>query len=147
MANEATGFKNSAIWNKLYDFQKEASLAIINKLEKFNGCILADSVGLGKKFTALSVIKYYENKNRNVLVLCPKKLRDNWLTYRENYKNNPVASDRFAYRVMNHSDLSRTSGYSGDIDIARFNWSNYELIVIDESHNFRGTTLFYSTSL
>ena len=137
LANEATGFKNSAIWNKLYDFQKEASLAIINKLEKFNGCILADSVGLGKTFTALSVIKYYENKNRNVLVLCPKKLRDNWLTYRENYKNNPVASDRFAYRVMNHSDLSRTSGYSGDIDIARFNWSNYELIVIDESHNFR----------
>ena len=137
LANEATGFKNSCIWNKLYDFQKEASLAIINKLEKFNGCILADSVGLGKTFTALSVIKYYENKNRNVLVLCPKKLRDNWLTYRENYKNNPVASDRFAYRVMNHSDLSRTSGYSGDIDIARFNWSNYELIVIDESHNFR----------
>ena len=137
LANEATGFKNSAIWNKLYDFQKEASLAIISKLEKYNGCILADSVGLGKTFTALSVIKYYENKNRNVLVLCPKKLRDNWLTYRENYKNNPVAEDRFAYRVMNHSDLSRTSGYSGDIDIARFNWSNYDLVVIDESHNFR----------
>ena len=137
LANEATGFKNSAIWNRLYDFQKEASLAIISKLEKYNGCILADSVGLGKTFTALSVIKYYENKNRNVLVLCPKKLRDNWLTYRENYKNNPVAEDRFAYRVMNHSDLSRTSGYSGDIDIARFNWSNYDLVVIDESHNFR----------
>lgn len=137
MANEATGFKNSAIWNLLYDFQKEASLAIIGKLEKYNGCILADSVGLGKTFTALSVVKYYENKNRNVLVLCPKKLRDNWLTYRENYKNNPVAADRFAYRVMNHSDLSRVSGYSGDIDIARFNWSNFDLVVIDESHNFR----------
>ena len=137
LANEATGFKNSAIWNKLYDFQQEACLAIINKLEKYNGCILADSVGLGKTFTALSVIKYYENKNRNVLVLCPKKLRDNWLTYRENYKNNPVADDRFGYKVMNHSDLSRTSGFSGDVDIARFNWSNYDLVVIDESHNFR----------
>lgn len=137
LANEATGFKNSAIWNKLYDFQQEACLAIISKLEKYNGCILADSVGLGKTFTALSVIKYYENKNRNVLVLCPKKLRDNWLTYRENYKNNPVASDRFAYKVLNHSDLSRAYGYSGDVDLNRFNWSNYDLVVIDESHNFR----------
>ena len=137
LANEATGFKNSAIWNKLYDFQKEASLAIISKLEKYNGCILADSVGLGKTFTALSVIKYYENMNRNVLVLCPKKLRDNWLTYRENYKNNPVASDRFDYAVLNHSDLSRSTGFSGNIDLARFNWGNNGLIVIDESHNFR----------
>lgn len=137
LANEATGFKNSAIWNKLYDFQQEACLAIINKLEKFNGCILADSVGLGKTFTALSVIKYYENKNRNVLVLCPKKLRDNWLTYRENYKNNPVASDRFAYKVLHHSDLSRTHGESNGTDLGRFNWSNYDLVVIDESHNFR----------
>lgn len=137
LANEATGFKNSAIWNKLYDFQQEACLAIINKLEKFNGCILADSVGLGKTFTALSVIKYYENRNRNVLVLCPKKLKDNWLTYRENYKNNPVASDRFAYKVLHHSDLSRTRGESNGTDLARFNWNNYDLVVIDESHNFR----------
>ncbi len=137
LANEATGFKKSAIWNKLYDFQKEACLAIINKLEKFNGCILADSVGLGKTFTALSVIKYYENRNRNVLVLCPKKLRDNWLTYRENYKNNPVASDRFAYKVLHHSDLSRTSGESNGTRLDLFNWSNYDLVVIDESHNFR----------
>lgn len=137
LANEATGFKNSAIWNKLYDFQQEACLAIINKLEKFNGCILADSVGLGKTFTALSVIKYYENRNKSVLVLCPKKLRDNWLTYRENYKNNPVASDRFAYKVLHHSDLSREHGESNGTDLAKLNWSNYDLVVIDESHNFR----------
>ena len=137
LPNEATGFKSSVIWNKLYNFQRDASLAIINKLEKYNGCILADSVGLGKTFTALSVIKYYENRNRNVLVLCPKKLNDNWQTFRSNYKNNPVLADRLRYDILFHSDLSRDKGLSNGLNLERVNWGNYDLIVIDESHNFR----------
>lgn len=137
LPNEATGFKSSVIWNKLYNFQRDAALAIINKLEKYNGCILADSVGLGKTFTALAVIKYYENRNRNVLVLCPKKLNDNWQTFRSNYKNNPVLADRLRYDILFHSDLSRDKGLSNGLDLERVNWGNYDLIVIDESHNFR----------
>ncbi|MDD2962234.1 MAG: helicase-related protein [Muribaculaceae bacterium] len=137
LPNEATGFKSSVIWNKLYNFQKDAALAIINKLEKFNGCILADSVGLGKTFTALSVIKYYENRNKSVLVLCPKKLNDNWQTFRSNYKNNPIASDRLRYDVLFHTDLTRESGKSNGLSLENINWGNYDLIVIDESHNFR----------
>ncbi|MGI6364809.1 MAG: helicase-related protein [Bacillota bacterium] len=137
LPNEATGFKESKIWQLLYDFQKDAALAIINKLEKYNGCILADSVGLGKTFTALSVIKYYENRNKSVLVLCPKKLADNWNTYKDNYVNNPIAADRLRYDVLYHTDLSRAHGYSNGLDLARLNWGNYDLVVIDESHNFR----------
>ena len=137
LPNEATGFKNSVIWSKLYNFQRDAALAIINKLEKYNGCILADSVGLGKTFTALSVIKYYESRNRTVLVLCPKKLYENWNTYRQNYTNNPLAKDRLNYDVLYHTDLSRQGGYSNDLDLERVNWGNYDLVVIDESHNFR----------
>lgn len=137
LPNEATGFKESKIWSKLYTFQKDAVLAIINKLESFNGCILADSVGLGKTFTALAVIKYYENRNRSVLVLCPKKLSDNWTTYKDNYINNPIASDRLRYDVLYHTDLSRERGKSNGLDLNRINWGNYDLVVIDESHNFR----------
>ena len=137
LPNEATGFKESKIWSKLYTFQKDAVLAIINKLESFNGCILADSVGLGKTFTALAVIKYYENRNRSVLVLCPKKLSDNWTTYKDNYINNPIASDRLRYDVLYHTDLSRDHGRSNGLDLNRLNWVNYDLVVIDESHNFR----------
>ena len=137
LPNEATGFKQSKIWDMLYDFQRDAVLAIINKLEKYNGCILADSVGLGKTFTALAVIKYYENRNKTVLVLCPKKLAENWNTYKDNYVNNPIASDRLNYDVLFHTDLSRDGGYSNGLDLDRLNWGNYDLIVIDESHNFR----------
>lgn len=137
LPNEATGFKSSQIWNKLYNFQKDAALAIINKLETYNGCILADSVGLGKTFTALSVIKYYENRNKSVLVLCPKKLYENWNTYKSNYKNNPLEKDRLRYDVLFHTDLSREQGISNGLDLAQLNWGNYDLIVIDESHNFR----------
>ena len=137
LPKEATGFKNSAIWNKLYNFQKDAALAVINKLERYNGCILADSVGLGKTFTALSIIKYFESRNRTVLVLCPKKLFENWNTYRQNYVNNPLAKDRLNYDILYHTDLSRTQGRSNDLDLERVNWGNYDLVVIDESHNFR----------
>lgn len=137
LPNEATGFKNSKIWDMLYDFQKDAALAIINKLEKYNGCILADSVGLGKTFTALAVIKYYENRNKSVLVLCPKKLAENWNTYKDNYVNNPIAADRLRYDVLFHTDLSRDHGTSNGLDLDRLNWGNYDLVVIDESHNFR----------
>ena len=137
LPNEATGFKDSKIWNMLYNFQKDAALAIINKLEKFNGCILADSVGLGKTFTALAVIKYYENRNKSVLVLCPKKLTNNWNTYKDNYVNNPIAADRLRYDVLYHTDLNRTHGTSNGLDFDRLNWGNYDLVVIDESHNFR----------
>lgn len=137
LPNEATGFKQSKIWNMLYDFQRDAVLAIINKLERYNGCILADSVGLGKTFTALAVVKYYENRNKSVLVLCPKKLAENWNTYKDNYVNNPIAEDRLNYDVLFHTDLSRPGGFSNGLDLNRLNWGNYDLVVIDESHNFR----------
>ena len=137
LPNEATGFKQSKIWNMLYNFQRDAALAIINKLEKYNGCILADSVGLGKTFTALAVVKYYECRNKSVLVLCPKKLSNNWNTYKDNYLNNPIAQDRLNYDVLYHTDLNRSKGESNGLDLGRLNWSNYDLVVIDESHNFR----------
>lgn len=137
LPNDATGFRESKIWKMLYNFQKDASLAIINKLEKYNGCILADSVGLGKTFTALAVVKYYENRNKSVLVLCPKKLSNNWNTYKDNYLNNPIAADRLRYDVLYHTDLNRTRGRSNGLDLDRLNWGNYDLVVIDESHNFR----------
>ena len=137
LPNEATGFKQSKIWNMLYDFQRDAVLAIINKLERYNGCILADSVGLGKTFTALAVVKYYENRNKSVLVLCPKKLAENWNTYKDNYVNNPIAADRLNYDVLFHTDLSRPSGFSNGLDLNRLNWGNYDFVIIDESHNFR----------
>ena len=138
LPNEATGFKDSVVWNKLFNFQKDAALAIINKLEQYNGCILADSVGLGKTFTALAVIKYYEGRNKNVLVLCPKKLSENWMTYRGNLVNNPLAADRLRYDILYHTDLSRDRGSTViGLPIDRINWGNYDLVVIDESHNFR----------
>lgn len=137
LANEQTGFKESVIWNTLYDFQKDAVLGVINKLERFNGCILADSVGLGKTFSALGVIKYYQERNKSILVLCPKKLGDNWKTFLSNYDDNILFKDRFNYNVLYHTDLSREKGMSGIIDLSRVNWGNYDLVVIDESHNFR----------
>ncbi len=138
LPNESTGFKQSVVWDKLYNFQKDAALAIINKLEQYNGCILADSVGLGKTFTALAVIKYYEGRNKSVLVLCPKKLKDNWMTYRGNLINNPLAKDRMRYDILYHTDLSRDRGETIiGLPIDRINWGNYDLVVIDESHNFR----------
>lgn len=137
LPSDTNGFKESIVWNKLYTFQKDAALAIISKLEQFNGCILADSVGLGKTFTALAVIKYYENRNLRVLVLCPKKLSDNWIAYKANYRNNPLAGDRLRYDVLYHTDLSREQGFSGETDLSKLNWAAYDLVVIDESHNFR----------
>lgn len=140
LANEKTGFKDSKIWNSLYDFQKDAVLGIINKLERHNGCILADSVGLGKTYTALAVIKYYQERNKSILVLCPKKLSENWNTFIKNYKDNPLQEDRFNYDVLFHTDLSRTHGDSNGMDLSRVNWGNYDLVVIDESHNFRNNS-------
>ncbi|WP_066402586.1 helicase-related protein [Aliarcobacter cryaerophilus] len=141
-----TGFKDTLVWNKLYNFQKDGVLGAIDKLEKYNGCIIADSVGLGKTFEALAVIKYYELRNDRVLVLCPKKLRENWTLYTVNDKRNVLNKDRFNYDVLNHTDLSRTKGYSGEINLSTLNWSNYDLIVIDESHNFRNTSTNKKTS-
>ena len=141
-----TGFKDTLVWNKLYNFQKDGVLGAIDKLEKYNGCIIADSVGLGKTFEALAVIKYYELRNDRVLVLCPKKLRENWTLYTVNDKRNVLNKDRFNYDVLNHTDLSRAKGYSGEINLSTLNWSNYDLIVIDESHNFRNTSTNKKTS-
>lgn len=134
--NKDTGIANTKIYHSLYNFQRDAMIGAIEKIEKYNGCILADSVGLGKTFTALAVIKYYLLKNANVLVLAPKKLRENWVQYREDYVTNPFARE-FNYKVLNHTDLTRKSGYSDGIDLSKFNWNNFDLIVIDESHNFR----------
>ena len=129
--------KETKIWNTLYQFQKDAVIGAIDKIEKYNGCILADSVGLGKTFTALAIIQYYELRNDRVLVLVPKKLRENWTIYTLNDKRNIFAEDRFRYDVLNHTDLSRERGFSGNIDLKTINWENYDLVVIDESHNFR----------
>lgn len=142
LPNDRTGYLESAVWNKLFNFQHDAATGIINKLETYNGCILADSVGLGKTFTALAVIKYYELRNRSVLVLCPKKLADNWMNFNKNLKTNLFAKDRFNYDVLCHTDLSRTSGDSFGIPLNRVNWGNYDLVVIDESHNFRNNDIY-----
>lgn len=142
LPNDRTGFQSTLIWQKLYNFQRDAATGIINKLETYNGCILADSVGLGKTFTALAVIKYYELRNRAVLVLCPKKLVDNWINYNSNLVTNIFAKDRFNYDVLCHTDMSRTSGMSFGIPLDRVNWGNYDLVVIDESHNFRNNDVF-----
>ena len=137
LPNDRTGYQDTLIWNKLFNYQKDAATGLINKLEQYNGCILADSVGLGKTFTALAVMKYYELRNRSVLLLCPKKLADNWLNYNRNLKTNIFAGDRFNYDVLCHTDLDRTSGESFGTPLNRINWGNYDLVVIDESHNFR----------
>lgn len=142
LPNDLTGYQDSLVWKKLFNFQRDAATGIINKLETYNGCILADSVGLGKTFTALAVIKYYELRNRSVLVLCPKKLADNWLTYNRNLTTNIFAKDRFNYDVLCHTDLQRTSGESFGTPLNRINWGNYDLLVIDESHNFRNNDAF-----
>ncbi len=140
LPNDQIGFKDTLVWKKLYNFQQDAVIGAINKLEKYKGCILADSVGLGKTFSALGIIKYYEMRNRDVLVLCPKKLEANWNTFRHNDKNNILAADRFRYDVLFHTDLSRERGISNGRELANVNWGNYGLIVIDESHNFRNNS-------
>lgn len=142
LPNDLTGYKDSIVWNKLFNFQRDAATGIINKLESYNGCILADSVGLGKTFTALAVIKYYELRNRSVLVLCPKKLADNWLNYNRNLKTNILVKDRLNYDVLCHTDLQRTSGESFGTPLNKINWGNYDLVVIDESHNFRNNDAY-----
>ena len=142
LPNDRTGYQESLIWQKLFNFQKDAAAGIINKLESYNGCILADSVGLGKTFTALAVIKYYELRNRSVLVLCPKKLADNWINYNQNLVTNIFAKDRFNYTVLCHTDLQRESGYSMGVPLDRINWGNFDLVVIDESHNFRNNDVY-----
>ena len=137
IVKSATGIRNTTVWKKLYKFQRDGVVGAIDKLERLGGCIIADSVGLGKTFEALAIIKYYELRNDRVLVLVPKRLRDNWTLYKANDRRNFLASDRFNYDVLNHTDLSRDGGLSGDIDLAHVNWGNYDLVVIDESHNFR----------
>ena len=137
IVNSATGIRNTVVWKKLYRFQRDGVVGAIDKLNRYGGCIIADSVGLGKTFEALAIIKYHELRNDRVLVLVPKRLRDNWTIYKANDRRNVLASDRFNYDVLNHTDLSRDGGQSGDIDLAHVNWGNYDLVVIDESHNFR----------
>ncbi|HOC71994.1 MAG TPA: helicase-related protein [Candidatus Hydrogenedentes bacterium] len=139
---DRTAIVDTDIWRALYDFQKDGVKGAINKINAHNGCILADSVGLGKTYTALAVIKYFELRNHRVLVLCPKKLKDNWTVYlaQNNSTLNPFLRDRFAYTVLAHTDLSRETGQSDGIDLGTLNWGNYDLVVIDESHNFRNNT-------
>lgn len=142
IVRKGNDLKDTQIWNKLYKFQKDAVIGIIDKIERYNGCILADSVGLGKTFTALAIIKYYESRNDRVLVLTPKKLSENWTIYTQNDKRNLFVDDRFNYDVLNHTDLSREGGFSGAINLSTINWGNYDLVVIDESHNFRNNPAF-----
>ncbi len=137
IVKSATGIRNTVVWKKLFKFQRDGVVGAIDKLNRFGGCIIADSVGLGKTFEALAIVKYHELRNDRVLVLAPKRLRDNWTLYKANDKRNILAADRFNYDVLNHTDLSRDGGTSGDIDLSHVNWGNYDLVVIDESHNFR----------
>jgi hypothetical protein len=137
IARSATGIRNTVVLKKLYRFQRDGVVGALDKLDRYGGCIIADSVGLGKTFEALAIIKYHELRNDRVLVLVPKRLRDNWTLYKANDRRNFLAPDRFNYDVLNHTDLSRDGGSSGDIDLAHVNWGNYDLVVIDESHNFR----------
>jgi len=137
LPNDLTGYEDTVVWKKLFNFQRDAAIGLINKLETYNGCVLADSVGLGKTFTALAVIKYYELRNKSVLVLCPKKLANNWLTYNSPLKTNILAADRLNYTVLNHTDLQRRRGESYGLPLNQVNWGNFDLVVIDESHNFR----------
>jgi hypothetical protein len=132
-----TSLFETETWKALFEFQKDGVKGAINKILRYNGCIIADSVGLGKTFEALAVIKYFELKNERVLVLCPKKLRENWTVYTANSSLNPFLQDRYRYDVLSHTDLSRERGLSGLIDLETLNWGNYDLVVIDESHNFR----------
>ncbi|MCI0698916.1 phospholipase D-like domain-containing protein [candidate division KSB1 bacterium] len=142
LLDEKIKIVDTEVWKSLFSFQKDGVKGAINKILKHNGCIIADSVGLGKTFEALAIIKYFELKNERVLVLCPKKLRENWTVYQaqNNSELNPFLKDRFGYTVLSHTDLSRENGKSGDIDLANINWGNYDLVVIDESHNFRNNT-------
>lgn len=142
MPNEQTGYQNSLVWNKLYNFQRDGAVGVINKLEKYNGCILADSVGLGKTFTALAVMKYYASRNKNILVLTPKKLSNNWNQYKDNLRTNLFFNDHIRFDVLYHTDLGRKRGFSNGIDLSLFNWDNYDLVVIDESHNFRNANKY-----
>jgi len=142
LPNDLTGYQDSLIWKKLFNFQRDAAIGIINKLESYNGCILADSVGLGKTFTALAVVKYYELRNKSVLILCPKRMADNWLNYNQNLVTNIFAKDRFNYTVLCHTDLQRERGYSLGVPLDRINWGNFDLVVIDESHNFRNNEVY-----
>lgn len=137
IVNAVTGIRDTVVWRKLYRFQRDGVVGAIDKLNRYGGCIIADSVGLGKTFEALAIIKYHELLNDRVLVLCPKRLRDNWTIYTANDRRNILVADRLNYDVLNHTDLSRDGGMSGDIDLAHVNWGNYDLVVIDESHNFR----------
>jgi SNF2 family DNA or RNA helicase len=134
---ENTGITQTKVWNMLYNFQQDAVVGAVHKIQKYDGCIIADSVGLGKTFEALAIIKYYELRNERVLVLCPKKLRANWIGFKQNSSTNPLVDDKFRYDVLNHTDLSRSRGMTGDIDLSKINWGNYDLVVIDESHAFR----------
>jgi superfamily II DNA or RNA helicase len=140
LLDERIGILDTHIWKALFEFQKDGVKGAINKILRHNGCILADSVGLGKTFEALAVIKYFELRNERVLVLCPKKLEENWTLYRNNDLRNPLPGDRFQYDVLAHTDLSRSNGKAGQFELATFNWGNYNLVVIDESHNFRNDT-------
>ncbi len=145
LLEEKTGFYDSEIWNILYDFQKDGVKGAINKILKHSGCIIADSVGLGKTYEALAIIKYFELLNARVLVICPKKLKSNWTIYQASQNNllNPFKRDRFGYTVLYHTDMARETGFSdaNAIDLAHFNWGAYDLVVIDESHNFRGNPM------
>lgn len=135
--NDASKFQSTEIWKKLYPFQRDAVMTAIQKIHKYNGCIIADSVGLGKTFEALAIIKYFEMRQDNVLVLTPRKLYDNWNSFKGIYKNS-FLDERFDYKIMCHTDLSRYSGTSvSSYDLDRFDWGKYDLLVIDESHNFR----------
>ena len=141
LENDNAKFKKSKIWNSLYKFQKDAVVLAIQRINQYNGCIIADSVGLGKTYEALAVIKYFELKNDNVLVLAPSKLYDNWDSFKSPYIDNSLADDRFNYKILAHTDLSRSSGYSrSGLDLSRIDWGNFDLLVIDESHNFRNRT-------
>ena len=132
--------KDSEIYNTLYEFQQKGAESLINRIEKYNGAILADAVGLGKTWTALAVMKYFQNRGREILLLCPKKLHYNWLKYKKN-QNSRFEKDELEYHIRFHTDLDEKLMQKPEYvhDRKDYNFTNKKpkLIVIDESHNLR----------
>lgn len=129
--------ENTVVYNSLYEFQQKGVLSLIKMLQKLNGAILADAVGLGKTWTALAVMKFYQLQGREVILICPKKLQYNWRIYQKN-QNSKFEKDQFEYFLRFHTDLSDDlmDKYHDRADKMFLN-EKPKLFVIDESHNLR----------
>jgi len=129
--------ENTAIFRSLYKFQEKGVLSLIRMLQKYDGAILADAVGLGKTWSALAVMKFFQMQGREVILLCPKKLENNWRRYKEDQASK-FEVDKLKFFMRFHTDMnnSRLESYNDRAD-KFFRDDKPKLIVIDESHNLR----------